>query len=92
MCDGNLAVCRLCSDVEKNPVLAVYSKKIANFNLARSACQQCDAGCGLGNGGSCLSSGTCRACDKYYGMVAGECQECDDPNDLCLRCDGNPSA
>lgn len=123
-CDGNLAACRSCNDVERNPTLAVYSKRIANFKLARGSCQQCwsegcaacpgspavcrrcmagyalkgtaciecDAGCGLGNGGSCLPSGQCRTCDRYYGMVNGQCQECEDDNDLCLRCDGNPGA
>lgn len=35
-----LAACRSCNDVERNPTLAVYSKRIANFKLARGSCQQ----------------------------------------------------
>lgn len=44
-------------------------------NACLVAALQCDAGCGLGNGGSCLPSGQCRTCDRYYGMVNGQCQE-----------------
>lgn len=34
------AVCRACNDVEKNPALALYSKKLANFRRVQGVCQQ----------------------------------------------------
>ncbi|KAL4420459.1 hypothetical protein ABPG75_010115 [Micractinium tetrahymenae] len=73
-CPGNAAVCRRC---------------LPGTTLSGGRCIGCAAGCGYGGGGACSASGKCTKCDSYFGLVAGVCKDCEDPNDLCAACDGN---